>query len=175
MFSLTANTLCEVFRIYDADYPEYTRIIGQTDQFIISENILEDNEHMGIVVYNKNSIWKVRYESNHIKKLFSNTKPFLDIDIPSNAELSTIITILNERFDCLTFYCEELSTESHFIGKVLLIKDNIIKIQELRPINTDEITVLEFRLDMITRVDAGGDYEVKLINHYSDKIAKIDI
>jgi len=168
-FSLRVDDLCEIFRIYEPDTPHYFRILDVSDRWVLAESKADDGEDYGIALVELESICRIRFGSRLVQKLFSNKESVPNLRAPSGKlELSNLEEI-ETQYGCITVYCEENDKEQCFIGKALRVKEGVLFLMEYRPIDSDDQTCLALFLVDITRIEAGGDYEARLLEFYEKK------
>jgi len=87
------------------------------------------------------------------------------IDKKPDINLSDIAALLNsgsQLFPLITIHREKLNPDTCKIGKIIEIKDNVLRFLEIDPDAIWEEKPTKIRLSDITRVDFGGGYEEAL-------------
>jgi hypothetical protein len=164
---LQAGDVCEIFRRFEPDVAMYCRVLDISDKWVIASRRDSDGEFLGVTSFELDSIFKIRYRSKHTILLFSNELLIDSLPPPLGDHLSVgWLKELESRFGCITVYNEEVSTDSVVIGSVYDGNKDVIFINEYRPISSLERTICAIPRAEITRVDAGGEYEKRLLSYY---------
>lgn len=91
--------------------------------------------------------------------------PFPDVAL---LEISSAITIFQQRFGHVLLRAERLEPDMCFIGEVTDLDDEMLVLQEFGTFKTRDRRELMVALDEITYVGADGAYEARLMSLYKE-------
>jgi len=140
-------------------------IIEYNKDFIILEKINDESVPDGVGVFYRENISRIRWSGNEInsaEKLIDNSKRLkkkIKIDLSS---IQSIIKDLNNIFDYVTIYIQDVDNESCFIGEIADIDDKTLVMNEYgTKISLDRKMIMISTKD-ITLIESGGEYEEKI-------------
>lgn len=157
---------CEVFRTFEPDNPLFCRVLGISNEWIIADRRSVDGEQFGLTLFRLDSIWKLRFETNRIRRIFEQDSKLKFPKVPEGALSSTLFHEIEALYGALTLYCESLELDVVSIGSVTEVRGDIVVINEYRPLASPERNRCVLLIHEITRLEAGGDYERRLLESY---------
>ncbi len=143
----------------------YGFIIDYNDGFLILEKFSEEGNHEGISILLRENITRIKWAGNDIESTSKLIDPKKRIDYKNEIDLATKETILAtvyKRFGHVTVLVEDLDKNICFVGQILELDSESVVINEFGTrISLDRKFIL-LSLNDITRIDAGGVYELNL-------------
>jgi len=154
---------------YDIGF--YGFVQGFNDKYVLLEHYNEDGFYNGIIIFRRQDITRIRWDNNEIKnysKLITrqeNIKKFTDISLTS---IESILKSVAQTFGHVSLQIQDINSGWTIIGEIEEIDTETIVIKEFGTMSTMDRAMLMFSIADITRVDAGGIYEMNLLKIHEE-------
>lgn len=138
----------------------FGRLIQWSDVVIVFEKLDELYEYDGISIIRTGDLTRMRAydrELMSIQKLLSHEKPEPLHDVAGVA-ITTAVTKLSQKFNCLAFYTERIASDMVFVGVPESLDDDFLAIRAWGTARNGDEYRLILKITEITRVDANSKY-----------------
>ena len=154
--------------IFTDNYAEsfYGFIVKFNDDFLLLEHYNDDLIYNGIIIFKTENITRIKWNGNDINNSFE----LLDISkrnkIVYNIEIDTLNSIINtisKIYGHINLSIQDLDSGMCIIGEVEEMDDEKIVVNQFGTKSTNDRTYLMLSTKDITKIEAGGIYELNLM------------
>lgn len=136
------------------------------DIFLVLESYSDDSNADGIVVFFRENITRIRWGGNNISsayKLIDDTKTSAEKIEINLSSIQDILKSMHSSYGYVNISVEDIDSSICFIGEVTEMDEETIVINEYGTKSSLDRSNIMISIDDITKVEAGGQYEVGLI------------
>lgn len=164
------HTIVEVYRDRLAEEPLVGNIVQYSTYVFVMSKLDQLYHQDGISIARLSDITRMRLGGRELEtgQMLAGSGE-LRFVLPDVAllEISSAITFVQQEFGHVSLYVERLSSRVCFIGEVTDLDDDFVVLRQFGTLKSMDRSDLLIRLEEVTRVDAGGQYERQLQTLYS--------